>query len=788
MLLLIGVVTLAAARERGGWWKARAPGGPRPSRSPGSCAACPAPCRPDAIVDAIVEELGIGTGADHVAVVRRRPETHNLEAILSPTRPGAPASRTTMSAARARGPGAGAGGRGVRDRRLAGPPADGRADRAGPRGRPGPRAARDRRTAPGSRAARLARRPGARGGGRRRGGGDGDATCAPGARRPSQATPAREGADQRIADRIAGRLRDAYGLRNLLAAPLRVDGRVEGAIVLSRRVNVEWPESTHRFLEAAAVEVSAALARVYSMREAETRASTDALTGLPNRRYFDEYLGLLGRRRRAEDRVGVLMIDIDRFKRLNDTFGHAVGDHVLREVAQAIASAVRDDDVPARFGGEEFAVLLKNPSAKVALDVGERVRRAVAALDLRRLGVPGVSVSVGVAVAEDPGRGARRGDRRGGPCAVPRQARRAGPGGRRVGSALPWGHGPHRRRHAPHQRRPGPHLPRDRRHPRGQGRGRVQDRRLPSRRGRHRPRPVRRRRRVRGRRPPPDPRGGPGDQRQDRGARHDRPHGLPRAAPRGDPGQPRGAAADPGRRPQDRARGPRRAGHRDARRPAPRRRGRRPARPQGHRRRDRAADPRGDRPAGVAAAAPPARRGPAAVRRPRGAARGHLGREPPRPGGLPAASPRDGRRPRPARGDGPARGRRGALHAAGSGGAGPGRRPGEGRRHAAARAAGGPDGDAAGRGRHVPRPLHGVRGAQRPPAGHRPRPRLEPVREGLPAPGRRRPADGRRRGRAPDVPRRGGRVPLPRPGLGPARSCARTAARWRRRARTGCRR
>ncbi len=127
---------------------------------------------------------------------------------------------------------------------------------------------------------------------------------------------------------------------------------------------------------------------MYSLRDAETRATTDALTGLPNRRYFDEYLALLGRRRRADDRVGVLMIDIDRFKVLNDTFGHAVGDHVLREVAQAIAGAVREDDVPARFGGEEFAVLLKNPTPAVALEVGERVRRSVGALDLRRMGVP----------------------------------------------------------------------------------------------------------------------------------------------------------------------------------------------------------------------------------------------------------------------------------------------------------------------------------------------------------------------------------------------------------------
>ena len=96
------------------------------------------------------------------------------------------------------------------------------------------------------------------------------------------------------------------------------------------------------------------------------------------------------------------MVDIDWFKKLNDTFGHGVGDHVLREVAQAIAGAVREGDVPARFGGEEFAVLLRNPGAEVAVEVGERVRRAVSSLDLRRIGVPGVTVSVGVAVADSP--------------------------------------------------------------------------------------------------------------------------------------------------------------------------------------------------------------------------------------------------------------------------------------------------------------------------------------------------------------------------------------------------
>ncbi|HET7828257.1 MAG TPA: GGDEF domain-containing protein [Candidatus Limnocylindrales bacterium] len=355
---------------------------------------------PDAIVDAIVEELGVATGADHVAVVRRRPEGRSLEAILSSTRPGSPTSRTTLPLSELEDPAedealADLAVAAARGRRLTAVPIE-----------PDPDG--DPQLVPlGIAADRLAVVSG--GAGREGLALDRAPTAVAVAPAPYQArgrgrhaAPAREGADQRIADRLADRLRASYGLSNVVAAPLRVNGRVEGAIVLSRRTRVPWPASAGRILEAAAAEASAALARVYSLREAEARATTDALTGLPNRRYFDEYLGLLAKRRRAEDQVGVLMIDIDRFKKLNDTFGHAVGDHVLREVGQAIAGAVREGDVPARFGGEEFAVLLKNPGPDVAVEVGERVRKAVSSLDLRNLGVPGVSVSVGVSVASSP--------------------------------------------------------------------------------------------------------------------------------------------------------------------------------------------------------------------------------------------------------------------------------------------------------------------------------------------------------------------------------------------------
>jgi len=366
---------------------------------------------PDAIVGAIVEELGTGTDADHVSVVRRRPESRNLEAVLSPTRPGAPTSRTYLPLSELEDPGLdeARSGRSIlaaRGRRYAAVPIE--PDLDGDRQIVGLGLAS---SAPAVALAGVhavsARAPAPFGGAAPHGAGVMVAEAPPAAparRRPGagHASPARVGADQRIADRIADRLRDEYGLRNMVAAPLRVDGSVEGAIVLSRRTNEPWTPSARRLLAAAAIEASAALARMYTLREAELRATTDALTGLPNRRYFDEYLGLLARRRRAEDRVGVLMVDIDRFKRLNDTYGHAVGDHVLREVAHAIAGAVREGDVPARFGGEEFVVLLRNPGPQVASEVGERVRRAVADLDLRRFGVAKVSVSVGVAVAEHP--------------------------------------------------------------------------------------------------------------------------------------------------------------------------------------------------------------------------------------------------------------------------------------------------------------------------------------------------------------------------------------------------
>lgn len=363
---------------------------------------------PDAILGAIVDELARATDADHIVVVRRRPDARVLDATLISARAGVADSNTLLPIADLEEP--------VFETRVVerepltvavmGEPAQ--AIAVGADVAPGAGVAGGGDVARARVEALIGRGGRARaealiGRGRARadlvgrtGGGSGPAVVSP--ERTGLPAAGREG--QLVADRIAARVRRVYGLRRTLAAPLTSDGGVVGAIVLSHRTGDSWSPTTRRLLSGAAEEASAALSRAYSHQAAEARASTDALTGLPNRRYFDEFCGLLARRRRADDAVGVLMVDIDKFKRLNDTYGHATGDEVLRAVAGAIVSAVREDDVPARFGGEEFVVLLRNPGLDVAFEVGERVRAAVSELDLSRFGVPGVSVSVGVAVSD----------------------------------------------------------------------------------------------------------------------------------------------------------------------------------------------------------------------------------------------------------------------------------------------------------------------------------------------------------------------------------------------------
>jgi len=132
-------------------------------------------------------------------------------------------------------------------------------------------------------------------------------------------------------------------------------------------------------------------------------AVTDQLTGLHNRRYMTSQLDALVRRAAAGgDPVAVLVIDIDHFKKINDSFGHPVGDEVLREFAVRLASNVRAIDLPVRFGGEEFVVVMPDTELEHAHRIAERIRLHVAGSPFRVMGgeeLLTVTISIGVAAS-----------------------------------------------------------------------------------------------------------------------------------------------------------------------------------------------------------------------------------------------------------------------------------------------------------------------------------------------------------------------------------------------------
>lgn len=175
--------------------------------------------------------------------------------------------------------------------------------------------------------------------------------------------------------------------------PMVAGGLVLGSAILS------GPAADAVELEVTLAEFAPALAHLVELARLEEAASVDALTGLANRRTGAEALDRLGARaERRSAPLSVLMVDVDRFKSVNDELGHAAGDVVLRAVAGVLEAEVRRDDVVARFGGEEFVVLLPGAdqadAARLATRLLERVRHVTEAC----IGRP-VTVSIGVAAA-----------------------------------------------------------------------------------------------------------------------------------------------------------------------------------------------------------------------------------------------------------------------------------------------------------------------------------------------------------------------------------------------------
>jgi diguanylate cyclase (GGDEF)-like protein len=190
----------------------------------------------------------------------------------------------------------------------------------------------------------------------------------------------------------------------VLSVPLHVWGF--GITVLAAALLLQMALSARVALGRERRLVSTAAALRGARAELERLAVTDALTGLFNRRAFFERLGAeLRRSARYERPLTLLMLDLDHFKRVNDTHGHPAGDRVLTQSAAAVASSLRASDIVARYGGEELVVLLPETTCAEAEVVAEKLRGAIAdqlfaIADGEALHI---TVSVGVAALERPG-------------------------------------------------------------------------------------------------------------------------------------------------------------------------------------------------------------------------------------------------------------------------------------------------------------------------------------------------------------------------------------------------
>lgn len=188
---------------------------------------------------------------------------------------------------------------------------------------------------------------------------------------------------------------------SLFAFPLVVENEVVGVLLITNSSVRTMPEQESRIMATIAHQASIAIQNVAQLTTVTKKAATDGLTGLYNRRYFNEQIEEAVCRAVAKHAaLSLILIDVDDFKNYNDTYGHPAGDQLLKIIANTITGAVREHDIVARYGGEEYAIILKDTSNQLALDIAERVRLSVANLPKEVLKCP-VTLSLGVATLPD---------------------------------------------------------------------------------------------------------------------------------------------------------------------------------------------------------------------------------------------------------------------------------------------------------------------------------------------------------------------------------------------------
>jgi diguanylate cyclase (GGDEF)-like protein len=203
----------------------------------------------------------------------------------------------------------------------------------------------------------------------------------------------REGADSLMTCELCGKS------ANSTCVPSLVGGEVIGSVLVSTEEPLE--DDARERVRQTVNQAAPVLANLRSLAIAESRASTDELTGLPNKRACDDNLRrMVAHAARTITPLAAVLFDLDRFKQINDRFGHGVGDDALAAVGAAVAGRIRTSDFAGRYGGEEFLLLLPDTDAEGAQRLAEEIRVSIAALHIPKLDRR-MTASFGVSIHPD---------------------------------------------------------------------------------------------------------------------------------------------------------------------------------------------------------------------------------------------------------------------------------------------------------------------------------------------------------------------------------------------------
>ena len=202
------------------------------------------------------------------------------------------------------------------------------------------------------------------------------------------------------------RNRNLSGMQSLLILPLVVREAAIGTLALAARRRDAFGAEVRPALQLLANQLAVALSNAASVARLEELATTDGLTGCFNKRYFqDEFKARLQAAQRFGRKLSLVIVDLDHFKTVNDTYGHHTGDVVIRELGQILRRLKRETDVVARFGGEEFCVLCEETDAEGACLLAERVREELERTAFETdLGSVRVTASLGLATFPEHGK------------------------------------------------------------------------------------------------------------------------------------------------------------------------------------------------------------------------------------------------------------------------------------------------------------------------------------------------------------------------------------------------